>query len=128
MPSWAKFPFIVLVTSIVWITVTYITQPESKEVLQQFYRKIQPGGPGWNKVVNDARDENIEIIDSNEGWSVPSGIIAMLVGCVLIYSVMFATGHYIYGEYTSALTLSVLAIASTLVLIRLWKKIKANIL
>lgn len=128
MPSWAKFPFIVLVTSIVWITVTYLTQPESKDVLQLFYKKIQPGGPGWNKVVTEARAENIEIIDTNEGWSVPSGIIAMLVGCVLIYSVMFATGHFIYGEYTSALTLSGLAIASALVLIKLWKKIKANIL
>ena len=128
MPSWAKFPFIVLVTSIVWIAVTYLTQPESKEVLQQFYKKIQPGGPGWHKVVNEARAENIEVVDSNEGWSVPSGIIAMLVGCVLIYSVMFATGHFIYGEYTSALALSGLAIASAIILIRLWKKIKANIL
>lgn len=128
MPSWAKFPFIVLVTSIVWIIVTYLTQPESKEVLQQFYKKIQPGGPGWNKVVNEARADNIEIVDSNEGWSVPSGIIAMLVGCVLIYSVMFATGHFIYGEYTSALALSGLAIVSAFILIKLWKKIKANIL
>lgn len=128
MPSWAKFPFIVLVTSIVWITVTYLTQPESKDVLQQFYKKIQPGGPGWNKVVVEARAENIEIIDSNEGWSVPSGIIAMLVGCVLIYSVMFATGHFIYGEYISALALSGLAIVSAFILIKLWKKIKANIL
>ncbi|WP_347923533.1 sodium:solute symporter family protein [Pontimicrobium sp. SW4] len=128
MPSWAKFPFIVLITSIVWIAVTYLTQPERKEVLQQFYKKIQPGGPGWNKVVNEARAENIEIIDSNEGWSVPSGIIAMLVGCVLIYSVMFATGHYIYGEYTSALTLSGLALISGFILIKLWKKIKTNIL
>jgi len=128
MPPWAKFPFIVLVTSIVWIVVTYLTQPESKEVLQQFYKKIQPGGPGWNKVVNEARDENIEVVDSNEGWSVPSGIIAMLVGCVLIYSVMFATGHFIYGEYISAYALSGVAIVSAFILIRLWKKIKANIL
>ena len=128
MPSWAKFPFIVLVTSIVWIIVTYITQAESKEILQQFYKKIQPGGPGWSKVVNEARDENIEVIDSNEGWSVPSGILAMLVGCVLIYRVMFATRHFIYGEYWSALALSGVALISTYILMKLWKKIKASIL
>tara|TARA_R110002073_G_scaffold15207_5_gene60427 strand:- start:20066 stop:21877 length:1812 start_codon:yes stop_codon:yes gene_type:complete len=128
MPSWAKFPFIVLVTSIVWIIVTYITQAESKEILQQFYKKIQPGGPGWSKVVNEARDENIEVIDSNEGWSVPSGILAMLVGCMLIYSVMFATGYFIYGEYRSALALSGVALISTYILMKLWKKIKASIL
>jgi len=128
MPSWAKFPFIVLVTSIVWIIVTYVTQAESKEVLQQFYKKIQPGGPGWNKVVNQARAENIEVVDCNEGWSVPSGILAMLVGCVLIYSVMFATGHFIYGEYRSAFALSGVALISTYILTKLWKKIKASIL
>ena len=36
---------IVLLTTIVWVIVTYATQPESEKVLQNFYRKIQPGGP-----------------------------------------------------------------------------------
>ena len=85
MPSYAKFPTVVLVTTIVWVAVTYLTRAESKEVLQNFYKKIQPGGPGWTKVIDDASDENIVLIDSNEGWSVPSGIIAMLIGCVLIF-------------------------------------------
>ncbi len=128
MPSYAKFPMIVLVTTIVWVTVTYLTQPESKEVLQDFYKKIQPGGPGWSKVINDAKKENIEIVNTNEGWSVPSGIIAMLVGCVLIYSIMFATGYFIYGEYTNAIILLVVALISSFILSKIWKKIKANIL
>jgi Na+/proline symporter len=128
MPSYAKFPMIVLITTIVWVVVTYATQPETKTVLQGFYKKIQPGGPGWSKVVNEAKAENIEIVKTNEGWSVPSGIIAMLVGCVFIYSIMFATGNYIYGEYTKALILSGAALISGFVLIKLWSKIKANIL
>jgi len=128
MPSYAKFPMIVLITTIVWVVVTYATQPETKTVLQGFYKKIQPGGPGWSKVVNEAKAENIEIVKTNEGWSVPSGIIAMLVGCVFIYSIMFATGNYIYGEYTKALILSGVALISGFVLIKLWSKIKANIL
>jgi len=128
MPSWAKFPMLVLVTTIVWLMVTFLTQPEEKTVLRDFYKKIQPGGPGWNKVVGDAKVENIEIVDINEGWSVPSGIIAMLVGCVLIYSAMFATGYWIYGNYSSALILTVTAVISGVVLIRLWSKIKATIL
>ena len=81
MPSWSEFPMIVLVTSFIWIGVTYITQPESNEVLQSFYKKIQPGGPGWNKVVKDAEAENINIKDKDVEWSVPSGILAMLLGC-----------------------------------------------
>jgi len=128
MPAWAKFPIVVLVTTIVWVAVTFITQAESKTVLQNFYKRIQPGGPGWDKVVTEARHENIELVDTSEGWSVPSGIIAMLVGCVLIYSVMFSTGYLIYGDYKNAIILMGVIIISGYILVKLWRKIKATIL
>ena len=60
--------------------------------------------------------------------SVPAGIKAMLVGCVLIYCVMFATGNYIYGNWTVGATLTALAILSALILIRLWKRIRTKVL
>jgi Na+/proline symporter len=128
MPSYAKFPLIVLTTTIVWVLVTYMTRPENNKVLQEFYKKIQPGGPGWEKVVNDAKNQNIKIVDNNEGWSVPSGIIAMLVGCVFIYSIMFATGSLIYGEYLNSLMLLGVSVISGITLSKYWRKIKSNIL
>ncbi|WP_417196968.1 sodium:solute symporter family protein [Bizionia sp.] len=128
MPGWAKFPMIVLVTTIVWVAVTFLTQAESKTVLQKFYKKIQPGGPGWNKVVHEARADNVELVDTKEGWSVPSGILAMLVGCAMIYSVMFATGYFIYGDYLHALLLTGASIIFGFMLVKLWKKIKVNVL
>ena len=127
-PAWAKFPAVVLVTTIVWVLVTFLTQAESKAVLQNFYKRIQPGGPGWQKIVTEARDEHIELVDLKEGWSVPSGILAMLVGCALIYSIMFATGYWIYGDYTNALLLTGAAVIFGFILIKLWKKIKVTIL
>ncbi|UPS92406.1 sodium:solute symporter family protein [Bizionia sp. M204] len=128
MPGWAKFPIIVLVTTIVWVAVTFLTQAESKTVLQKFYKKIQPGGPGWNKVVHEARADNVELVNTKEGWSVPSGILAMLVGCAMIYSVMFATGYFIYGDYLHALLLTGASIIFGFMLVKLWKKIKVNVL
>ena len=98
MPGWAKFPMVVLITTIIWLIVTFITQPETKEVLQGFYKRTQPGGPGWRKVLREAEKTNINIVDNKEAWSVPSGIIAMLVGCAFIYSIMFSTGKFIYCE------------------------------
>ncbi|MFV0573050.1 MAG: sodium:solute symporter family protein [Xanthomarina gelatinilytica] len=127
-PTWAKFPMIVLVTTIVWVAVTFLTQAESKTVLQNFYKKIQPGGPGWQKIVLEARQENIELENTKAGWSVPSGILAMLVGCALIYSVMFATGYIIYGNYLNGLLLIGAALIFALLLMKLWKKIKVTIL
>ena len=128
LPDWAELPFVMVVTTIIWLTATYMTQSETKEVLRSFYRKIQPGGPGWSKVLEEAKADNDEIVQPNEKWSVPSGITAMLLGVVLIYSLMFATGYWIYGRTTGALILTGVSIISGLLLIKTWNKLKDNLL
>ena len=128
MPGWAEFPFVVFVTTALWLIVTYLTPSESTYVLRSFYRKIQPGGPGWTKIVEEAKNDSEDIIMENESWTVPSGIIAMLLGCIMIYSIMFSTGYFIYGSYKLAIPLLGLAIISGLYLIKVWKKIRVNIL
>lgn len=127
-PDWGEYLFVVLATSIIWLVVTYMTQPESKEVLQSFYRKIQPGGPGWNKIVAEAEAEHHDLVSTSEKWSVPAGITAMLLGCVLIYSCMFATGYWIYGEHTQALVLTGSAAVSGFLLVKVWNRMKSHIL
>lgn len=128
LPDWMEYPFVVLATTLIWLAATFMTQPESAEVLRNFYRKIQPGGPGWAKVIADAREDNVVLIKKEEKWSVPAGISAMLVGCVLIYSCMFATGYWIYGRQPMAFILTGVAIISAILLIRLWNRMKEHIL
>ena len=128
-PTWFEIPFVVLVTTIIWVIVTLMTQPESKEVLHSFYDKIQPGGPGWSKVIKEAQEDGVDLVhNKNEGWNVPSGIIAMLLGCILIYSCMFSTGYWIYGETTLALSTTISAVVSGFLLVKTWKKIRATAL
>ena len=38
------------VTTVVWLGVTFATQPESDATLERFYRRVRPGGPGWRQV------------------------------------------------------------------------------
>lgn len=128
LPDWSRFPMVVLITTIIWLLVTFFTQPESKDVLRNFYQKIQPGGPGWAKVIDEAKLENIDIVNEKEGWSVPSGILAMLLGCVFIYSCLFATGYWIYGEITLAISITITALISGYLLKRVWVKIRAKVL
>lgn len=127
-PDWAEYPFVVLVTSIIWLAATFMTQPESKTVLRDFYKKIQPGGPGWEKVIKEANSDGVVIADPNVKWSVPQGLSAMVLGCVLIYTCMFATGYWIYGDTTLAITLTVIAIVSGVLLAKVWNRMKENIL
>jgi len=128
LPSWSKYPIIVGLTTAIWVLVTYLTKPEKDKILFDFYKKIQPGGPGWSTVLNKANQQTIPIHNAHNTWSVPSGILAMLIGCVLIYSLLFATGYWIYGQYTHASILTLVCIISSYALTKLWKKIKATIL
>jgi Na+/proline symporter len=82
MPGWAEFPFVVVITTTSWLIATFITPSEKDSVLRSFYKKTQPGGPGWTKIIETARKEGEEIDNISEGWSVPTGIIAMLLGCI----------------------------------------------
>jgi len=37
----------VAVSTVVWLGVTFATKPEPDRVLEAFYRRVRPGGPGW---------------------------------------------------------------------------------
>jgi len=124
-PSWAKFPLVVLLTSIVWIAVTFLTSPEKEETLDRFYKQTQPGGPGW-RVQQDKAIAEGQI--KFQEWSVPSGILAMILGAILVYGCMFATGNWIYGNYTLASGLTLVVIVSGVLLFKVWKTLKKSIL
>ncbi|MBX2816449.1 MAG: Na+:solute symporter [Saprospiraceae bacterium] len=123
-----RFPIIVAITTSIWLAVTYLTQPESAETLRGFYQRIQPGGRGWHKIVSDAARDGENIVDPNAQWTLPSGILAMLTGCVLIYSTLFATGKWLYGETTSALILTAIAVVAAFALVSFWRKVGRDII
>lgn len=127
LPNWSTFPVIVLLTSIVWLSVTFLTKPEKDKTLFDFYKQTQPGGPGWERIIVKARAAGTALMTTNQKWSVPSGILATLVGCVTIYGALFSTGYWIYGYYTKASILTLLTLIAILALIKLWKRIKSRI-
>ncbi|MEW2922521.1 sodium:solute symporter family protein [Muricauda sp. ANG21] len=127
-PNWFEIPFVVIVVTIIWILATFLTPPEPMEVLYSFYQKIQPGGPGWSKVVNQAKSENVEIEETSEKGQVLKGLVAMSLGCALIFSIMFATGYWIYGHTDSALIFTGLAFISGFLLFKTWKRMNGIVL
>ena len=106
-----KIVFGSLLTTIVWISATYFTPPDSNETLQNFVKKVNPGGPGWAKFSTS---------EANEPWPVPNGILCMILGCISIYSVLLGVGQLIYGNNIGFGLLG-LSLASALGLMRLWK-------
>ncbi len=127
-PSYWRFPIIVLVTTIIWIVVTLFTAPESDAVLRDFYRRIQPGGSGWQKVVNDAKAQGVAIVDPDAKWTLPSGILAMVAGTILVYALLFATGKLLFGEISMSIILYVISALSAFILVRFWRKVGRDII
>ena len=73
-----KFPFVVLVTTLSWLAVTFLTPPEDEETLNDFYKKIQPGGNGWNPVLKNAKENGIDLIDTSIPSNLSHGIFPLV--------------------------------------------------
>ncbi len=111
------------VSTAAWIGVTFMTAPTNTTVLRSFYRRIQPGGPGWRGVVEAARKDG-DMVDEGEGdWTVPVGLLSMMAGCALVYCSLFATGYFLYGNYLPASILTVVAVGSAVTLKKTWSRV-----
>ncbi|WPY99294.1 sodium:solute symporter family protein [Christiangramia sp. OXR-203] len=123
LPGWATYPVVVGITTLSWLLITFLTKPEKKEVLINFYKRTQPGGPGWKAIGMDGIADG-----KNNSWNVPSGILATILGCFVVYSALFSTGYWIYGEYFKAGITTSIVLILAFVLRRLWIKIRTQVL
>lgn len=114
----------VALTSASWLIVTFLTSPASDQTLRQFYRLIRPGGPGWKAVLASAQADGDPIIETATKGDLPRGILCMLVGSIVVYSVLFAVGFYLYGQTTYAIFFSGLAATGAIFLIGIWGKLE----
>jgi hypothetical protein len=121
LPAWATYPFIVGSTTMIWIVTTFLTKPESGLTLERFYAKTKPGGPGWRSVKNRLCSQSMP----SASWAVPQGVLAMLLGCIVVYGALFATGFWLYGEWTYATLTTTIVLVAAFLLLRVWKKLKS---
>jgi solute:Na+ symporter, SSS family len=121
--GWMQIPLAVAITTVGWILVTLMTQPTSHDTLVRFCRLVRAGGPGWQKVLNDAEAAGESTEHLGTGWNLPQGILCMFLGCVAIYSALFSTGYWLYGRYGTALLTSVTAVIATFLLVGAWKRL-----
>ncbi len=87
--------FLVTITSAVWISVTFLTEPTDRETLYSFYRKIHPGGILWKKISEELPD-----VKSDSGFF--SLFMNWLFGVILVYSSLLGIGKIIFSEYVEA--------------------------
>jgi solute:Na+ symporter, SSS family len=96
----------VAASTVVWLTVTFLTSPEPDSTLEAFYRRVRPGGPGWRRISESAGF-------GREG--IPGGALAWsnwIAGIVAVYSTLFGIGKLIFGDTVQAIVMLALAAAA----------------
>jgi hypothetical protein len=96
----------VVISTVVWLAVTFMTDPEPDATLDAFYLRVRPGGPGWEHVSRRLGLGRERTPGGAMAWS------NWLAGIVAVYSTLFGIGKLIFGELgTGAVLLVIAAVA-----------------
>ena len=100
------------ITTVVWISVTFLTAPEPDAVLDRFYRKVRPGGPGWRSV-----STRLGFGDDR----IPGGALSFfnwIAGVVAVFAALFGVGEFLTGSTRDGVLYSVAAIGAFALIMR----------
>jgi Na+/proline symporter len=106
----------VALSTIIWVSVTYLTAPEPESTLEAFYERVRPGGPGWRRISNRL---------GYGGESIPGGALAWtnwLAGIIAVYASLFGIGKIIFGEMATGAILLVIAALAFLWIARAFRE------
>jgi len=79
-----------LVTTLVWLIVTFATAPEPQNVLLDFYRSVRPHVSGWQPIARLAP----EIVPTRD---LGRNLASWILGCAMVYLALFGLGHVLLG-------------------------------
>ncbi len=83
--------FTVAITSAVWLSVTFLTKPETDEKLLSFYRRVRPNARLWKPIAKKATD----ILPQKDGFF---NLVDWLSGVAMVYSFLYGSGQIILGD------------------------------
>jgi len=78
------------VTALAWLTAMYCTAPESEATLNEFYRRIRPGGPGWRRQQQATGLAPLQDL----GWELQR----TLAGIGLLFGTMLGVGGFLLWQ------------------------------
>jgi hypothetical protein len=91
-------------TTLVWLVATFMTAPEPPAVLDAFYRRVTPAGPGWAEA-----SRRTGIISRDP---IAPNFVNWLLGMVLVYAVLYGLGQIFFGSLGVALVSFAIGLAA----------------
>jgi solute:Na+ symporter, SSS family len=102
----------VAVTTVVWVSVAFLSPPTEPERLLAFCRLVRPAGPGWTE---QRRAAGV----TAAGDSLPQALLGWVLGCAFVYSALFGVGSALYGRTGPTVLFTAVFVASGVSLWRL---------
>ena len=62
-------------------------------------------------------------IETQKKWDLPYSLLNVFLGCVAIYSALFSSGYFIYGNVAFGLLLGSIFFFSVFLMIKTWPKL-----
>lgn len=111
----------VSLTTVSWLVVTLVTPHTSEEQLREFYRRIQPPGPGWNYILGRAEHERQQIRNTSLRSDLPFALLATAGATAGIWALIFAVGYWLYGRTDTAVIMGLIAAGGTITVAFCWR-------
>jgi len=106
----------ICITTIVWVSVAFLSTPTDRATLVAFYKLVRPAGPGWSSVRAEAKVEP-------SPDSLPLQLLGWVCGWAFIYSALFGVGSFLYGRTSLATFWAVVFVGTGVALLRLMPKL-----
>ena len=92
------------ITTVVWVTVTFLTSPVEEERLVEFVKRVRPGSPGWNYIYKKYNIERSNYL--------PVALRLWVIGLIFLFSLNFGVGSLLLKSASTAIWLFVIAAIS----------------
>jgi len=96
----------VAISTVVWVTATFVTAPVPDATLIAFYRRVRPGGIGWRRIAIAAGYGAEPISGGALNWT------NWVAGVTAVYATLFGTGRLLFGDTLAGVLWIALAVAA----------------
>ena len=96
---------IVAWSTMVWVTVTFLTPATNEEKLMSFYKKVHPGGAGWKSI-----SEKLPEVKGDSGYL--QLFVDWLAGCFMVMFALFGVGKILFGQTQMGILFILIAAAA----------------
>lgn len=109
-----RFTINLFCSTIIWITVTFLTKPVDEKHLIKFYKRVRPAG-FWKEIaIKAGNPDHLHV-----GWA---EVYAWFSGVLALFAMIFSIGKLCFGDYSISLIYGIIGIILSFIMFKMLSK------